>query len=174
MTKEQDWNKEYRELHELGRRCARCRNPILSSSVDLDGETICVKCFQKQYAPGRYKVAPKSERTWNGITFHSKREMENHIKFDALRKGGKILKLERQVPYPLFAAKPVRLMQTIAGDWVRCGEAVTVSKYIADHVTIELDGKEKIYETKGHRSAGYKLAKKWFGVCYSHLEIIEI
>ena len=146
--------------------CVRCHKPILSGSVDLDGETICIKCFTKQYAPGRYKVAPKSERTWNGIVFHSKEEMQHHIDFDALLRAGKILKLERQVPFPLYAAKP------LAGSHVTF--AVAVSKYLADHVVTELDGSVTIYETKGHRSAGYKLSKKWFGVCYSHLEIIEI
>ena len=147
-------------------KCAGCQQPIVSSSVDLDDQTICIKCFVKQYAPGRYRVAPKAERTWNGITFHSANEMENHIKFDALLRAGKIAKLERQVPYPLFAAKP------LAGSQVTF--AVAVSEYRADHVVTELDGSVKIYETKGHKTASYKLAKKWFAVCYSHLEIIEI
>ena len=151
--------------------CVRCHQPITSSSVDMDGATICIKCFQKQYAPGRYKVAPKSERTWNGIVFHSKEEMQHHIDFDALLRAGKILKLERQVPFPLFAAKQLRWKD---GYDLNCYNAVPVSKYIADHVVTELDGSVTIYETKGHRSASYKLAKKWFGVCYSHLEIIEI
>ena len=53
-------------------------------------------------------------------------------------------------------------------------QSIQVSHYRADHVVTELDGSVKIYETKGHRTASYKLAKKWFGVCYSHLEIIEI
>ena len=159
MSAGQDWNKEYRELHELGRKCARCHKPILSGSVDMDDETICIKCFQKQYAPGRYKVAPKAERTWNGIVFHSKEEMDHHIQFDALLRAGKILKLERQVPYPLYAARPVGLMQNIAGEWSYSHEAVTVSKYIADHVVTELNGEVRIYETKGHRSTGYRLAK---------------
>ena len=166
MTKEQGWNKEYRELHELGRKCARCHNPILSGSVNMDDETICIKCFQKQYAPGRYKVAPKSERTWNGIVFHSKEEMNHHIDFDALLRAGKILKLERQVPFPLYAARPYGSAAFF--------DRVQVSHYRADHVVTELDGEITIYETKGHRSAGYKLAKRWFKVCHPHLEIIEI
>ena len=147
-------------------KCARCHKPILSSSVDLDGETICIKCFTREYAPGRYKVAPKAERTWNGIVFHSKEEMNHHIDFDALLRAGKIAKLERQVPYLLFAAKP------LAGSQVTF--AVAVSKYLADHVVTELDGSVTIYETKGHRSAAYKLAKKWFLVCHPDKEIIEI
>ena len=166
-TKEQDWNKEYRELHELGRKCARCQRLILSSSVDLDGETVCIKCFTREYKPGRYKVAPKEERTWNGITFHSAREMENHIKFDALLRAGQIAKLERQVPFLLYAAIPD---PALAGSYWR----TPISRYIADHVVTELDGSVTIYETKGHKTAAYRLAKKWFAVCHPHLEIIEI
>ena len=147
--------------------CARCHKPILASSANLDGEVICIKCFTREYKPGRYKVAPKAERTWNGIVFHSAREMENHIKFDALLRAGQILKLERQVPFTLFAAKQ------LDGYFVQYS-AVPISKYLADHVVTELDGSVTIYETKGHKTAAYKLAKKWFLVCYSHLEIIEI
>ena len=159
-------------MRQFAEGCSRCHQEILSSSVDLDGETVCIKCFTREHKPGRYKVAPRAERTWNGITFHSKEEMQHHIDFDALLRGGKILKLERQVPYPLYAARPVYAAQPIHSNMVY--ERVQISKYVADHVVTELDGSVKIYETKGHRSAGYQLAKKWFGVCYPHLEIIEI
>ena len=166
MKPQTDWNKEYRELHELGLKCARCQRLILSSSVDLDGETVCIKCFTREYKPGRYKVSPKEERTWNGITFHSAEEMNNHIQFDALLRAGQIVKLERQVPFWLYAAKPFGSDEYFS--------RFAISKYVADHVVTELDGEIRIYETKGHRSAGYKLAKKWFGVCHPDKEIIEI
>ena len=70
------------------------------------------------------------------------------------------------MPYTLYAAKSFGSEEYF--------DRVAVSKYVADHVVTELDGSVKIYETKGHRSAGYKLAKKWFGVCHPDKEIIEI
>ena len=159
--------------------CARCHQEILSSSVDTDDGVVCIRCFLGSYKPGRYRVAPKEDRTWNGIVFHSKEEMNHHIDFDALLRAGKIAKLERQVPFWLFAAKPVRSNDAYFCDRVMVGgeltyQSIPVSHYRADHVVTELDGSVKIYETKGHRTAAYKLSKKWFCVCHPDKEIIEI
>ena len=160
-----------RRCFEIAEGCARCHQEILSSSVDTDDGVICIRCFLKPYKPGRYRVAPKEDRIWNGIVFHSREEMWHHIDFDALLRAGKILKLERQVPYPLYAAADElkSAMLSIPVYYRR-----PISKYVADHVVTELDGEIRIYETKGHKTAAYKLSKKWFCVCHPDKEIIEI
>ncbi len=115
--------------------------------------------------PGRYKVALAEDRTCEGIVFHSKREMMHYQQFRILEKSGLIKKLERQVAFPLLAAR-IRPDGTV--------EAVPVSKYVADHVVTENDGTKRIYDSKGHRTAEYRRSKKWFEVCYPTLRIVEL
>ena len=120
---------------------------------------------------GRIKVAPPEQRTYEGILFQSKKEMEAYRGFRALEKSGAIRKLERQVVFPLFAY--------VLREGSRCA---TVAKYIADFVVTELDGTVRIYDSKAWDvrkqkfvyTEMYTLKKKWFGACYPHLRIVEI
>ena len=50
---------------------------------------------------GKYKVSPKDQRTIDGITFASKKEMNCYLHLKILQRIGLISKLERQVRYPL-------------------------------------------------------------------------
>ncbi len=117
---------------------------------------------------GKYGVSSAEDRTFEGIIFHSRREMEAYRGFRILEKAGKIAKLERQVAFPLLAA---RLEAVPHGSLV---DAVPVAKYLADFVVTELDGTKRIYETKGVATAVYKLKKKLFEANYRDLRIVEI
>ena len=112
---------------------------------------------------GRIRVAPVEERTADGIIFASKREMGHYLQFRALDRSGAIAKLERQVPFQIFAAQ--------LGAEVK---AVPVAKYIADFVITEKDGTRGVYDSKGHRTEMYRLKKKLVEACYPGLRIVEL
>ena len=113
---------------------------------------------------GKYGVAPVEERTCEGIVFHSKREMIAYQGFRILEKSGQIAKLERQVPYDLWAWYPDQQGVVFS----------SVAQYICDFRVTELDGTVRLYETKGVSTAVYKLKKKIFCANYPHLRIVEI
>jgi hypothetical protein len=113
---------------------------------------------------GRYRVAKKEDRTCDGIVFMSKHEMEAYQAFRILEKHRAIAKLELQVAYPLYAAKPKP-----DGTF----EAVQFSKYVADFRVTENDGTIRIYDAKGHATAEYKRSKKVFEINYPQLRIVE-
>lgn len=50
----------------------------------------------------KYKVSPKSERTWNGIVFDSKAEMMRYIDLINLQKAGVIKNLQIQPEFPVY------------------------------------------------------------------------
>lgn len=52
----------------------------------------------------KYKVSPKSERTWNGIVFDSKSEMIRYIDLVNLQKAGVIKDLQLQPQFPVYIA----------------------------------------------------------------------
>ena len=54
----------------------------------------------------KFHVAAKPDRTWNGIVFASKGEMERHRKLLVLVQTGQIENFERQVPIVLLRDGP--------------------------------------------------------------------
>ena len=128
---------------------------------------------------GRINVAPPEQRTHEGIVFHSKKEMEAYCGFRALEKSGAIRKLERQVPFVLYASIPPGVRGTVE---TYATIPVAVSKYVADFVITELDGTVRIYDSKAWDvrkqkfvyTEMYTLKKKWFHACFPHLRIVEI
>lgn len=114
----------------------------------------------------RIRVAPKEERTADGILFDSRREMQHYLQFRALEKSGAIAKLELQVQFVLWAH---------SGVLGTTDQIITpVAKYIADFVVTEKDGTRRVYDSKGHKTEIYRLKKKWFEACYPDLRIVEI
>lgn len=57
--------------------------------------------FKKWGRRNKYWVAPPAERTYQGILFHSKREMEVFKDLQLREKIGEITELKRQVSFPL-------------------------------------------------------------------------
>lgn len=94
----------------------------------------------------------------NGRTFDSKREALRAWELEQLQKIGEISDLEYQVVFPLL--DPVK------------GKHRGV-KYIADFVYIE-NGKTIVEDSKGYRTALYKLKKKMFQSRYPLLDIREV
>lgn len=50
----------------------------------------------------KYKIAPKSRRTFDGITFDSASEMRRYAHLKLMERSGLIDSLERQVAYPVY------------------------------------------------------------------------
>lgn len=65
----------------------------------------------------KFHVAPKPDRTWNGIVFASKGEMERHRELLKLHGAGKIVDLERQVPLVLFNRVDGKSLLKWVVDW---------------------------------------------------------
>jgi hypothetical protein len=53
-------------------------------------------------AGSKFKIAPKSRRTLDGIVFDSASEMRRYAQLKLMEKAGLIDSLERQVPYPVY------------------------------------------------------------------------
>jgi hypothetical protein len=97
--------------------------------------------FKRKY--NKYKVAPKSKRTYKGIIFQSKLEMERYIVLKIQERAGKITDLKRQ---PSFI--------------IHKGKKYTI-KYNADFEYIQ-EEKRIIEDAKGTRTDIFKLKKKLF------------
>ena len=129
---------------------------------------------------GRITVAAPEKRTYEGILFQSAHEMEAYRGFRALEKSGAIRKLERQVPFALYAYVPGDYDQNLVQ--YRSPIQKQVSKYVADFVITELDGTVRIYDSKAWDvrkqkfvyTEMYTLKKKWMMACHPHLRIVEI
>lgn len=95
----------------------------------------------------KFGVAPKAERTFNGIVYASKLEKEHAVKLYMLAKAGKIKDLREQVRIPLIV------------------EGEKICTYIADFVfTDTATGKQVIHETKGFLTNEAKIKYKLYEV----------
>jgi hypothetical protein len=86
----------------------------------------------------RIRVAPKAERTCDGILFASKAEKNRYLVLRDLQSAGKILFFLRQVPVHLPGGV----------------------KYVADFLVFEHYGRFRFEDVKGHRTELYKLKKR--------------
>lgn len=98
---------------------------------------------------------------YNGIKFDSKKEMDYYIKLKMLEKAGKIKDLRLQVPF--IVLETFRLND----------KTYKKTKYIADFVYSDEEGKYHVVDTKGVRTDVYKLKKKLMAWKYG-IEIEEI
>jgi hypothetical protein len=96
----------------------------------------------------KFGVAPKAQRTLDGVTYASKLEKTHAVKLRLLQRSGEISDLQEQVPFPL-----------IVNDTLIC-------HYIADFIYTDKDGKEVIHETKGVLTTEAKLKYKLFEALY--------
>lgn len=95
----------------------------------------------RRFGP-RYHVAPKGERTWRGVTYDSKGEMQYAQWLETLRSGGEIVSIERQ-PRVCLA------------------DAV---KYRADWLVEYRDGRREYIDFKGHESDRFRVVKQLWKV----------
>lgn len=104
----------------------------------------------------KFGVAPKAERTLDGIVFQSKREMKRYAELKMLQDAGKITGLRCQVPYMLHVG------------------SVDIAKYIADFCYRTLpDCAFHVEDAKGFRTPEYKLKKRLMLACHG-IEIEEV
>lgn len=111
-------------------------------------------------AHNKFNVCPPEQRTFEGVVFHSQKEMVDHQGFRILEKAGAIAKLQRQIAYPLLAWSPTG--------------PVPIGKYICDHVVTELDGTIRLYDSKGFQTKDSKRTMKIFAANYPHLRVTLI
>ena len=109
----------------------------------------------------KYGVAAREDRTTQGITFASKREMEAFLRLQMAEKAGAIRDLRLQVPFAW------EVVYRANGK-----EYVKKEKYIADFTYTE-GGDFKVADAKGCRTQVYvrkrRIMKELFGI-----EIVEI
>lgn len=104
---------------------------------------------------GKYGVAPKEQRTLDGITFASKGEKNRFAYLSILQKAGVIKDLQRQVYYPLVLPDGTHVK--IKSEGFPNGRQCN---YIADHVyTRARDGEKIIEDFKGHDTKDSRLRR---------------
>jgi hypothetical protein len=108
---------------------------------------------------GRIRVAPKEERTLDGITFASKAEMNRFAELKMLERAGLIEGLERQPRYILLT-EPHKNKSIV---------------YVADFRYRSLETKGIVVEdVKGMRTEVYKLKLKLFRDRYPDIDFREV
>jgi hypothetical protein len=104
----------------------------------------------------RIKVAPKEDRTMDGVVFASKREMMRYSELKMLERCHIISNLEMQPKFPIVL------------------NGVHVCNYIADFRYLTQNDKTIVEDSKGMRTEIYRLKAKLFHAAYPHLRIVEV
>lgn len=98
------------------------------------------------------KYGAKKVASPDGLVFDSRKEYHRWYELKLLEKAGKISKLRRQVKYVLIPAQHEDRHKKLLER--ECS-------YIADFVYVDADtGKEVVEDTKGVRTAEYKIKRK--------------
>jgi len=112
---------------------------------------------------GRIRVAPKADRTLDGITFASKAEMKRYAELRMLERGRIISELVLQPRFLLQAAYedgPVK---------------VRALEYVADFSYREPKNPRRVVEdVKGHITDVYKIKRKLFWGKYPEIDFREV
>jgi hypothetical protein len=111
---------------------------------------------------GRIRVAPKEERTMDGIVFASKAEMRRYAELKMLERSGAISRLELQ---PHFTLQD----PFVAYDGTK-QRAIT---YVGDF-TYRESGKTIVEDCKGMKTEKYRIKRKLFLFRYPHIIFREV
>lgn len=121
----------------------------------------------KNNEEGRYKVAPKEQRTApDGTVFHSKREMQRYLELLDRQERGHIRELTLQ---PEFTLQPKF--------WHEREGHVAAVRYRADFSYYERDDGFSalvVEDVKGHRTEVYRIKRKLMLYHYSHVTFREV
>lgn len=109
----------------------------------------------------KYKVAPKEERTFNGIVFASKKEMQRYQQLLLLERAGIIWQLELQ---------PVYEFELQITNVIQIGCISTTVKYIGDFRYKE-EEKIVVEDVKGVETKEFKRKKRWMKKLYPDVEL---
>jgi hypothetical protein len=113
---------------------------------------------------GRIRVAPKEERTLDGITFASRAEMNRYAELSMLERAGLISELTRQPRFTLQEAYNLGY-----------GERYRSLVYVADFSYHEKGNRRLVVEeVKGHITDVYALKKKLFRAKYPKIDFREV
>ena len=104
----------------------------------------------------RIRVAPKEDRTADGIVFASKREMVRYSELRMLEQSKIISDLTLQPEFPLMV------------------NGVIVCKYRADFRYRDQTNRVVIEDSKGMKTEIYKIKAKLFHAVFPHLRIVEV
>ncbi len=102
--------------------------------------------------PHKYGRSDREGRTYNGVIYDSKREARHAAELDVLMRFGRILKLERQIPYDL------------------CVNKIKICKIVVDFRVTYHTGRVVLEEVKGFETPEWKLKRKLFAALYPDLE----
>jgi len=91
---------------------------------------------------GKYGIAPKSQRTLDGLLFASKGEMQRWAELLILERAGEISHLCRQIPFSIDV------------------NGVHICRYFADFQYRTRGGSLVTEDWKGYRTPAYRLKKK--------------
>lgn len=112
----------------------------------------------------KYKVSPKINRTYKGVVYDSKKEMERAIWLERAQECGLIKDLRRQVPFVL--------LESFTDNTGKKQRGIT---YYADFV-YEKDGKACVEDVKSaitKKLPVYIMKKKMFLFTYPQYEFVE-
>lgn len=109
----------------------------------------------------KYNVGNNDGRTYNGIIFDSRLEMQYYrdVLLPTLAMGS-ISEIKRQVPFILQPA------------FKHAGKAIRAINYIADFVITYSDGTTKVIEIKGKPTQDALLKRKMFYFKYPELNLV--
>lgn len=108
--------------------------------------------------PYRSKYGNK-KITVDGVTFDSQKELNRYAELKLMERYGKISDLRRQVKFVLVPAQFEPDSVGKRGSVKRGKLIERECSYVADFVYIE-DGKQVVEDTKGFRTADYKIKRK--------------
>lgn len=104
----------------------------------------------------KYGVAEKQDRTYNGITFMSKKEMDRYKELLLLCHTGEIIGLKRQ---PKFV---------LQGSFEYNGKTERAINYIGDFLYINSKGEMIVEDVKGMKTPVYEIKRKMFLKIYGN------
>ena len=101
---------------------------------------------------GRIRVAPKADRTYNGMVYHSKAEARFAAELDLKKKAGLIRDWWGQVHFCLKV------------------NGKEIGSMVIDFSVVDKDGKQYYVEVKGQETAKYKLQRNILLACYPNID----
>lgn len=107
-----------------------------------------------KFSRNKYKVAPRSERTWLGITYASKGEMEVAKQLRTMLDGGHLIELAEQSEVVL--------------------DTKAVFKTVVDFRTVKQDGTTEYVEVKGCQTKMWRLTRRmWAAYGPAPLRVVK-
>jgi len=119
-------------------------------------ELFCLKCLLAKKPRGKYNVAVKEDRTYQGIVFDSKAEMTRYIYLKSEETAERIYNLQRQTKFPIIGTQ----------------SGYKICDYIADFTYLK-NGRSVVEDVKGVKTAIYSIKKKLVKEYYN-VDITEV